>query len=139
MKKNRARDTEPSSSENDTPKLSDTQTPVPSPKNDKSEPEQLSSSDVGTASPDTDGSEPASADGGEGQSTGGAFNPVTGEINWDCPCLGGMAYGPCGEQFREAFSCFVYSEDEPKGINCVDKFRAMQDCFRAHPEVYGEG
>ena len=24
----------------------------------------------------------------------GAFNPETGEINWDCPCLGGMAHGP---------------------------------------------
>lgn len=69
----------------------------------------------------------------------GAFNPVTGEINWDCPCLGGMAHGPCGVEFREAFSCFVYSEDEPKGINCVEKFKGMQDCFRAHPDLYGEG
>ena len=24
----------------------------------------------------------------------GAFDPETGEINWDCPCLGGMAHGP---------------------------------------------
>lgn len=68
-----------------------------------------------------------------------AFDPVTGEINWDCPCLGGMAHGPCGPQFREAFSCFVYSEQEPKGVDCVEKFKAMQDCFRAHPEAYGEG
>ncbi|KAL5000943.1 mitochondrial intermembrane space import and assembly protein 40 [Aspergillus recurvatus] len=66
-----------------------------------------------------------------------AFNPETGEINWDCPCLGGMAYGPCGEEFRAAFSCFVYSEEEPKGMDCIDKFKAMQDCFRAHPDVYG--
>ncbi|EIM82636.1 uncharacterized protein STEHIDRAFT_141331 [Stereum hirsutum FP-91666 SS1] len=73
----------------------------------------------------------------EGESQG-AFDPVTGKINWDCPCLGGMAYGPCGMQFREAFSCFVFSEDEPKGINCVDKFKAMQNCFRENPEVYGE-
>ncbi|KAK7472793.1 Oxidoreductase [Stygiomarasmius scandens] len=69
-------------------------------------------------------------------SSGGAYNPVTGEINWDCPCLGGMAYGPCGQEFRDAFSCFIYSEEEPKGINCVEKFQAMQTCFRAHPEVY---
>jgi len=73
------------------------------------------------------------------ESSGGAFNPVTGEINWDCPCLGGMAHGPCGPQFREAFSCFVFSEKEPKGIDCVEKFKGMQDCFREHPEVYGEG
>jgi intermembrane space import and assembly protein 40 len=75
----------------------------------------------------------------EEASTGGAFDPVTGKINWDCPCLGGMAYGPCGMQFREAFSCFVFSEEEPKGIDCVEKFKAMQDCFRENPDVYGEG
>ncbi|KAJ6107730.1 intermembrane space import and assembly protein 40 [Penicillium sp. IBT 18751x] len=66
-----------------------------------------------------------------------AFNPETGEINWDCPCLGGMAHGPCGEEFKAAFSCFVYSQEEPKGIECIDKFKGMQDCFRQHPEVYG--
>ncbi|QRW21729.1 mitochondrial intermembrane space import and assembly protein [Rhizoctonia solani] len=68
----------------------------------------------------------------------GAFNPETGEINWDCPCLGGMAHGPCGPEFREAFSCFVYSKEDPKGVDCVEKFKAMQDCFREHPDVYGE-
>lgn len=67
----------------------------------------------------------------------GAFNPETGEINWDCPCLGGMAHGTCGAEFRDAFSCFVYSEKEPKGIDCIEKFQAMQDCFRAHPDEYG--
>ncbi|KAI1332313.1 hypothetical protein F5Y16DRAFT_394387 [Xylariaceae sp. FL0255] len=68
----------------------------------------------------------------------GAFNPETGEINWDCPCLGGMADGPCGEEFKAAFSCFVYSTEEPKGMDCIDKFQHMQDCFRLHPEIYGE-
>ncbi|KAK0621990.1 hypothetical protein B0T17DRAFT_535592 [Bombardia bombarda] len=67
----------------------------------------------------------------------GAFNPETGEINWDCPCLGGMADGPCGEEFKAAFSCFVYSTDEPKGMDCIDKFQHMQDCFRKYPDVYG--
>jgi intermembrane space import and assembly protein 40 len=75
----------------------------------------------------------------ESASGQGAFDPVTGKINWDCPCLGGMAYGPCGMQFREAFSCFVFSEEEPKGIDCVEKFKAMQNCFRENPDVYGEG
>ncbi|KAI0184180.1 hypothetical protein EV127DRAFT_351051 [Xylaria flabelliformis] len=68
----------------------------------------------------------------------GAFNPETGEINWDCPCLGGMAHGPCGEEFKAAFSCFVYSTEEPKGMDCIDKFQHMQDCFRLHPEVYSD-
>lgn len=88
-----------------------------------------------------------------------AFNPETGEINWDCPCLGGMAHGPCGEEFKAAFSCFVYSTEEPKGMDCIDKFkfvqsdlsayhsecshvltlryRGMQECFRRYPDVYG--
>ncbi|KAJ3476827.1 hypothetical protein NLG97_g9003 [Lecanicillium saksenae] len=67
----------------------------------------------------------------------GAFNPETGEINWDCPCLGGMAHGPCGEEFKTAFSCFVYSNEEPKGMECIDKFQGMQECFRQYPEIYG--
>ncbi|KAF8465565.1 hypothetical protein BDZ91DRAFT_659180 [Kalaharituber pfeilii] len=67
----------------------------------------------------------------------GAFNPETGEINWDCPCLGGMAHGPCGEEFKSAFSCFVHSTEEPKGMDCIDNFKTMQDCFRKFPEVYG--
>lgn len=67
----------------------------------------------------------------------GAFDPETGEINWDCPCLGGMAHGPCGEEFKAAFSCFVYSKEEPKGMDCIDKFQHMQDCFRKFPEIYG--
>jgi len=50
-----------------------------------------------------------------------------------------MAQGPCGEDFKAAFSCFVTSEQEPKGLDCVDKFKAMQDCFRKHPDIYGEG
>ncbi|KAK9463432.1 mitochondrial intermembrane space import and assembly protein 40 [Lipomyces oligophaga] len=72
------------------------------------------------------------------EDTGGAFNPKTGEINWDCPCLGGMAYGPCGEEFKAAFSCFVFSEAEPKGVNCIPAFEVMQNCFRKHPETYAD-
>lgn len=50
----------------------------------------------------------------------------SGEINFNCPCLGGMATGPCGVEFREAFSCFHYSEAEPKGSDCYDTFKTMQ-------------
>ncbi|UZJ54819.1 hypothetical protein CBS101457_004139 [Exobasidium rhododendri] len=67
-----------------------------------------------------------------------AFDPETNTINWDCPCLGGMAHGPCGEEFKKAFSCFVFSEEEPKGIDCVENFKGMQDCFRKYPEHYKE-
>lgn len=62
---------------------------------------------------------------------------ANGEINWDCPCLQGMAYGPCGEQFKAAFSCFHYSEEEPKGSDCIPQFRDMQECFVKYPEIYG--
>ncbi|CAG8598539.1 14378_t:CDS:2 [Gigaspora margarita] len=65
-----------------------------------------------------------------------AYNPETGEINWDCPCLGGMAKGPCGEQFKAAFSCFIYSKAEQKGADCLDAFREMNDCFKKYPDVY---
>ncbi|KAL4655809.1 mitochondrial intermembrane space import and assembly protein 40 [Arapaima gigas] len=60
----------------------------------------------------------------------------SGEINWNCPCLGGMASGPCGEQFKSAFSCFHYSTEEVKGSDCVDKFRSMQECMQRYPELY---
>lgn len=65
-----------------------------------------------------------------------AYDPDTGEINWDCPCLGGLAQGPCGEEFKLAFSCFVYSEKEPKGSECISKFQGMQSCFQKHPDYY---
>jgi intermembrane space import and assembly protein 40 len=44
--------------------------------------------------------------------------------------LGGMATGPCGEQFKAAFSCFVYSEEEPKGMDCIDKFKYVHSTKR---------
>jgi len=114
-------------------------TPVPKPKTRAS---LAQSSDAPSApSPDAaddngDAALPSEEDGEA--SSQAAFDPATGKINWDCPCLGGMAYGPCGMQFREAFSCFVFSEEDPKGIDCVEKFKAMQDCFRENPDVYGE-
>ncbi|XP_011178199.1 mitochondrial intermembrane space import and assembly protein 40 [Zeugodacus cucurbitae] len=61
-----------------------------------------------------------------------------GEINWSCPCLGGMATGPCGVEFRDAFSCFHYSKADPKGSDCFEAFRSMQDCFTQYPTVYNK-
>ncbi|CAK6955590.1 coiled-coil-helix-coiled-coil-helix domain containing 4b [Scomber scombrus] len=59
-----------------------------------------------------------------------------GEINWNCPCLGGMASGPCGSEFKDAFSCFHYSKEEVKGSECLEQFRAMQECIQRYPELY---
>lgn len=60
-----------------------------------------------------------------------------GDINWSCPCLGGMATGPCGAPFREAFSCFHFSKEETKGADCYEKFKGMQECMLQYPNVYG--
>lgn len=60
-----------------------------------------------------------------------------GEINWNCPCLGGMATGPCGLEFREAYSCFHYSTAEPKGSDCFEAFTSMQSCMSEYPALYG--
>lgn len=59
-----------------------------------------------------------------------------GDINWNCPCLGGMASGPCGQQFKDAFSCFHYSKEEVKGSECIEHFRSMQECMQKYPELY---
>ncbi|KAF2768295.1 mitochondrial intermembrane space import and assembly protein 40 [Teratosphaeria nubilosa] len=105
-------------------------------KSDVTEAAQTAASTVTSSAPQ----EPAQGsaeDLEEEASQQGAFNEETGEINWDCPCLGGMAHGPCGEQFRAAFSCFVFSKEEPKGVDCIEHFKTMQNCFREHPELYG--
>lgn len=47
-----------------------------------------------------------------------------------------MASGPCGEQFKSAFSCFHYSMEDVKGSDCVDQFRAMQECMQKYPDLY---
>ena len=62
----------------------------------------------------------------------------SGEINWDCPCLGDLPHGPCGKEFKAAFSCFHFSTAESKGSDCIPAFRDMQECFEAHPEIYEE-
>merc|ERR1719400_2072137 len=61
-----------------------------------------------------------------------------GDINWNCPCLGGMAVGPCGLEFREAFSCFHYSKSEVKGSECLEQFAKLQMCMKDFPELYEE-
>ena len=47
-----------------------------------------------------------------------------------------MASGPCGEQFKAAFSCFHYSKEDVKGLDCVDQFWAMQKCMQKYPDLY---
>jgi len=30
-----------------------------------------------------------------------------------------------GEEFKTAFSCFVFSKEDPKGVDCIEKFRCV--------------
>jgi intermembrane space import and assembly protein 40 len=73
-----------------------------------------------------------------------------GEINWTCPCLGGLPYGPCGFEFREFFSCLPQfskettgkdseqeqKDDAKKAEECFPKFTAMKECFSQFPKLY---
>ncbi|XP_059519306.1 mitochondrial intermembrane space import and assembly protein 40-like [Myotis daubentonii] len=59
-----------------------------------------------------------------------------GDINWYFPCPGGMASGPCGEQFKSACSCFHYSTEDLKGSDCVDQFWPMQECMQKYLDLY---
>merc|ERR1711907_743647 len=56
----------------------------------------------------------------------------------DCPCVQEIKKGPCGDAFVVAFTCFIESQEETKGMDCVEQFLAMQECFTANPEVYGQ-
>lgn len=55
-----------------------------------------------------------------------------GIISWDCPCLGTQAIGPCSNQFRAAFSCYQYSNTEPKG-SCRENKNIMQNETKFSP------
>lgn len=51
-----------------------------------------------------------------------------------CPCLGDLKEGPCGPVFVHAFGCFIRSEHEDKGMDCLDQFKDFQLCLQKHPE-----
>lgn len=59
-----------------------------------------------------------------------------GEINWACPCLGNMVVGPCSIEFRESLSCFHKSTAEPKGSDCLEQFKEMNECMARYPGLY---
>lgn len=54
----------------------------------------------------------------------------------NCPCIAAMKDGPCGDSFLAAYRCFLESETEPKGMDCMEKFTGMQSCMAKHPEAY---
>jgi intermembrane space import and assembly protein 40 len=64
-----------------------------------------------------------------------AIDPVTGDINWNCECLGNNAKGPCGEIFKKAFTAYVQSLTDPE-IKCEELILEMQTCFSQYPDLY---
>lgn len=65
-----------------------------------------------------------------------AYNPDTKQVDWFSPALGNLPHGPCGADFQQALSCFVHSEKNPKGAECLEKFSALQTCFAKYPQLY---
>lgn len=66
-----------------------------------------------------------------------------GQINWSCPCLGGLPYGPCGFEFRQFFECIHKLKDEDENgptsaqaQECFPKFALMKECFSKFPNLY---
>ncbi|XP_028782860.1 mitochondrial intermembrane space import and assembly protein 40 homolog [Neltuma alba] len=56
----------------------------------------------------------------------------------ECPCIADLRSGPCGNQFSEAFLCFLKSTAEEKGSDCVHPFVALQNCIKANPNAFPE-
>ena len=54
----------------------------------------------------------------------------------NCPCIDNMKRGSCGGAFVAAYRCFLESETDPKGADCIDFFQQMQDCMVAHADEY---
>ncbi|CAK8689338.1 mitochondrial intermembrane space import and assembly protein 40-like [Clavelina lepadiformis] len=67
----------------------------------------------------------------------GAILP-NGEINWDCPCLGNLPNGPCGQNFRDAFSCWVENRNDEATFaeKCWDNFTKWEGCISEHRDIY---
>lgn len=54
----------------------------------------------------------------------------------NCPCIAAMKDGSCGDAFIAAYRCFLESDTEPKGMDCMDQFTGMQGCMAEHPDEY---
>ncbi|XP_020262812.1 mitochondrial intermembrane space import and assembly protein 40 homolog, partial [Asparagus officinalis] len=56
----------------------------------------------------------------------------------ECPCVADLRKGPCGNQFSEAFVCFIKSTAKEKGSDCVSPFIALQNCIKANPDAFSK-
>jgi len=49
-------------------------------------------------------------------------------------CAGDLKDGPCGQTFVGAFTCYIKSTHEEKGMDCLDQFKLFQECLKQHPD-----
>eukprot|EP00179_Madagascaria_erythrocladioides_P003563 CAMPEP_0198322010 /NCGR_PEP_ID=MMETSP1450-20131203/10592_1 /TAXON_ID=753684 ORGANISM="Madagascaria erythrocladiodes, Strain CCMP3234" /NCGR_SAMPLE_ID=MMETSP1450 /ASSEMBLY_ACC=CAM_ASM_001115 /LENGTH=159 /DNA_ID=CAMNT_0044025597 /DNA_START=67 /DNA_END=546 /DNA_ORIENTATION=- len=80
----------------------------------------------------------AAEEGAEGESGGGETKTKEELVEeaLNCPCISKMKEGSCGSEFVAAYRCFLESEEEPKGMDCVELFSAMQNCMVEHADEY---
>lgn len=57
----------------------------------------------------------------------------------ECPCVTRLRHGVCGTQFSSAYDCYVASTAEEKGSDCVEFFKALQECAAEHPGEFDLG
>lgn len=57
------------------------------------------------------------------------------EVALQCPCVEDMMTSPCKDTFVDSFSCFMKSNEEIKGYDCVEHFERFQACLVANPGI----
>lgn len=72
----------------------------------------------------------------KGQKSEGLTKQEMVEEALSCPCIAAMKDGPCGGNFMAAYRCFLESEAEPKGMDCLKQFSSMQKCMADNPKDY---
>ncbi|XP_061166320.1 mitochondrial intermembrane space import and assembly protein 40-like [Saccostrea echinata] len=69
------------------------------------------------------------------------FVQPNGDLNFGCPCVGGLHAGPCGYEMREFLSCNYYNskdKEDPRGQGCDEKLDTMMSCIQKHADYYRE-
>lgn len=49
-----------------------------------------------------------------------------------------MVPGRCRHSASLHFTVLIFSEADPKGSDCYEKFSVMQECMSQYPELYGK-
>ena len=62
-----------------------------------------------------------------------------GTINWECPCIQREVVGPCGVEFRTAFSAYVDMKNEGQtkpSDTFMTAIKSFNTCAGKFPEYY---